>query len=446
MWRSRVRILNRDTAPLPLTTPGTPTVLPLKIRDRQYLFDSLSLVLLEGDTVEYRASHKAPVTPPRRTPPRNPYIVLNLTYRCQLACRYCFVQKDDDRPLEDMSIATALRAIRHLVPPGPVPHIGFFGGEPTLNPDTLQAVVLVTEKLAEVSGAKPPAFGLTTNGVEPSKSPGLSSFLLKRRFSYIVSLDGPPELHNALRPMRSGEDSHSAALGFLDLARAAGVSKHITLRGTYTAGRTNIVARLEYLNDLVARGCAGHVSVEPVSLCANNCPTEIRGLAFSPEDLAALRNEYEAVAEWTIARVRAGLPAHCHQVSSMVRRLWERRPHVSECGAGRGYITVDPQGDYYACHRAVGEPIGSLWGGTVPEAIEAWRDNTLCGRPKCSACPIRFVCGGGCRAESLDAGLDIGTPVATSCAIRMAIFRAAVMILDGLTPDQITQYLPHGRR
>lgn len=432
-------LYSHSAAPLKNTCEAEPRTIPIAFADRTVVFDTNSLMLHDG---EIEPSREAPAIPRcRPRAPRNPYIVLNLTYQCQLACRYCFVRADEDRPQANMSIATAIRAIRCLVPAGALPHVGFFGGEPTLNFDTLQAVVIIVEKLAKLYNAKPPSFSLTTNGVLPGQIASMSEFLFARNFHYIVSLDGDRITHNAMRPMKSGEDSHAGACAFLDRAKASGVTGNITLRSTFTAQNMNIVERLEYLNDLAASGHARYVSVEPVTLCADTCPVDIRHLAFEARDLECLKQGYEKAADWTIERVRAGKPAFCHQIMNTAQRLYYRIPHMSECGAGRGYITVSPNGDYHACHRAVGEPIGNLRSGVNPEAINAWRDNTLNARPACRDCAIRYVCGGGCRAESICAGHDVAQPFASSCAIRQSVFRAAVKILSSLEPIQIQKYL-----
>ena len=94
-------------------------------------------------------------------------------------------------------------------------------------------------------------------------------------------------------------------------------------------------------------------------------------------------------------------------------------------------VVLAADGNLYACHRR-GHPaarIGDIERGIDPALQAPWLDNTTAGRLACPECPIRRVCGGGCRADSLAEHGDILRPVETTCAIRFQCFKQAARIL-----------------
>ena len=66
---------------------------------------------------------------------------------------------------------------------------------------------------------------------------------------------------------------------------------------------------------------------------------------------------------------------------------------------------------------------GSHFGGLVRAK---WKDNRLYARPDCVACPIKYVCGGGCRIDSLERHGDIPA-CAALCVMMGAMFHVYVL-------------------
>jgi uncharacterized protein len=73
------------------------------------------------------------------------------------------------------------------------------------------------------------------------------------------------------------------------------------------------------------------------------------------------------------------------------------------CGAGAGYMGVSAEGDLYACHRFVEDPVGLM--GDVFHGVHMERQNQwLAARnvhqqEPCRSCWARYLCGGGCHHE-----------------------------------------------
>ena len=88
--------------------------------------------------------------------------------------------------------------------------MGFFGGEPLLNWDLIQQVTAYVADLAAKRGVGK-SLHITTNAILLDDE--RIKFLDDNGFSLIVSLDGPEELHNQMRPAKdSSVNSQQATL------------------------------------------------------------------------------------------------------------------------------------------------------------------------------------------------------------------------------------------
>lgn len=92
--------------------------------------------------------------------------------------------------------------------------IMFFGGEPLLTPSAIAAVCEgFTSKQR-----KPPAFSIITNGTVFNDE--VKELLTRYNFKVIVSIDGPEEIHDRLRPYASGAGSYQKVASTIAFAKA----------------------------------------------------------------------------------------------------------------------------------------------------------------------------------------------------------------------------------
>lgn len=406
---------------------------PLVVEGKGYMLDAGSLSLVAAEPPEWpsvatscRAS-AAPVFPDPGPCGDCRFLVLNLTRACNLRCAYCFV-KPERSASAVIDAATALRAAETLFPDaGPI-RIGFFGGEP------LVAWPVLAEVMERVAELRPEAdFSLTTNGTLITAE--RAAFLARFRPSVILSIDGDPVRHNRLRPFADGGDSFSASCAGLRRLSEAGIRP--TLRSTYDGEGCRLSDELEFLNQICDSGQASGVSVEPASL-GEGCERGARAVTI--EALRGMEPEYMDAASWFVSRVRAGKPARFMHLESMLRRLVLRQAHGCECGAGRGYLTLSPDLELHACHREQ-SCVGRISSdGSAVEwdeaARDAWRDNRLDARQKCSSCGFRHLCGGGCRWDGMDATGDMRKPDPAGCELTRLRVLMAVKSLSELGPEE----------
>jgi len=353
-------------------------------------------------------------------PLKKRHIVLNVTHACNLACKYCFVARSDDEPMA-MDFETAVAAIEQLAP-APLRHIGFFGGEPMLKFDLVQRIV---ERFA----GEGTTWGMTTNATLLGEVE--AAFLAEHHFSMIVSIDGPPPVHNANRPSQCGGGSYAdTMMGLLGLANAG---LRPTLRATCREP-VQLLAAAVHLNAAVQDGLGAHVAVEP-ALCSEGCGCEaLRGAPSAWEEA------YVELARWMATEARSGRRVGIHHVCQPLRRLRDRAPQPSECGAGKNYFTVAPDGAIHACHRER-TAIGHAATGLDERLRQPWLDNRYYARWMCPTCPIRNACGGGCRSESVYREHEIRRPHSGHCEFMRMWFRSALWLLCELTPDELSMLL-----
>lgn len=111
-----------------------------------------------------------------------PAAMVNITNRCTLRCKHCFIYRDGNPndPDNEMDTATMIRKLSELQGRHGIETMLWMGGEPLLRPDVLREGAELFEKNT-----------VTTNGT--------IDLIALPRSTYVVSLDGPPELNDTIR-------------------------------------------------------------------------------------------------------------------------------------------------------------------------------------------------------------------------------------------------------
>jgi sulfatase maturation enzyme AslB (radical SAM superfamily) len=111
-----------------------------------------------------------------------PAAMVNITNKCTLRCKHCFVYRNsnpNDRSSE-MDTQTMLKRLSELRRSHGIERMLWMGGEPLLRPDVLEEGVTIFSENT-----------ITTNGtINPIELPNCT---------YVISVDGPPELNDAVR-------------------------------------------------------------------------------------------------------------------------------------------------------------------------------------------------------------------------------------------------------
>lgn len=352
-------------------------------------------------------------------------LCLHLAHDCNLACRYCFAGGGPfggDRSLMPLSVAKA--AIDLLVASSPERdyfEIDFFGGEPLLNFDVMKQTVAYGDSLA----GKRFRFTVTTNCTTLNDE--ITRFVNQRGMQVILSIDGRPKVHDAMRPDRAGKGSYERvaerARAFIETRKPETYAgEGYFARGTFTRQNLDFT---EDVRHLVSLGFTS-LSLEPV-VDEPASPYAIRS-----DDLLRISQEYERLAAYYLEQREAGKPFTFFHFQLDPGGGACAAKRVIGCGAGWEYMAVAPNGDIYPCHQFVGRRAYLL--GNVNEGIrrrdlpETFRSTTIYSKAECRRCWARFLCSGGCHANAELINRDPGKPYQIGCELQKRRLECALHV------------------
>ena len=345
-------------------------------------------------------------------------LVLMLTYSCNLACRYCYEDREEgctpalagETAPREMSPESLRESVRFLLD-----HCGadgqgwpsagagreatdsvasanrklsivFFGGEPLLRFPLLRAAVHEARAMADARG-KEISFSITTNGTLLTRE--ISGFLGENGISVCVSIDGPREVHDANRPYASGRGSYDDVERGIAYLMEDRNGHPVAARVTLGHGAVDVRKTFDHL-----RGLGFHeVGFAPASAAEGS------RAALTGEELDRVLDGFRELASGYVDDVRERrMPAFSNmtQILSLIHR---GDPMPYPCGAGIGMLAADPSGVLYPCHRlcGVGESMGDPSRGIAAEARTRFLDGARRRRESaCDACWAKNFCAGGC--------------------------------------------------
>lgn len=166
-----------------------------------------------------------------------------ISLRCEHSCPYCQVSRQtEDREAFDMSQETADKALNLVFrSPSPAIKIEFQGGEPLLNFELIQYIVVRAEQINQTAHRNL-QFVIATNLAIVTDD--MLEFCLQHSIHLSTSLDGPEDLHNKNRP-RPGRDSYQRALDGITRAR------RIIGRDSVSALMTTTAASLDRVREII---------------------------------------------------------------------------------------------------------------------------------------------------------------------------------------------------
>jgi len=330
------------------------------------------------------------------------HLVLNITERCNLRCRYCSfsgVYEDhrshSNRIMSDEVLESALDFYSTF--PGVTKSIGFYGGEPLLElPFIRRATESARSRMPQIT------FRLTTNATLLSDD--VCRFLVDNDFRLTISIDGPREVHDRYRVTPDGQGSfHQAWDGILRLQR---------LDGDYFRRRVNFNVVAAFPLELPAihafmEACpdifADHlISVASVNPHPSKLSVEVVGdktdLLAQAQKLAMFQLFREHLIGSSSFVENFPVALFKNDFLDVHERSMERMPSPTmtngHClpGYSKCYVAID--GTLYACER-IGEnfPIGTVTDGLNIEAIMnlgEWYDEFT--RQECSRCWAVRLC------------------------------------------------------
>ena len=350
-------------------------------------------------------------------------LCIHICHDCNLRCRYCFADEGAyHSSREFMSEKTAKQAIDFLIKNSgnrKVLEADFFGGEPLMCLDTIKNVVAYAREQGEKYGKKF-LFTTTTNGVLLNDD--AADFFNREMENVVLSLDGRPEVHDAIRKTVNGKGSFDVCFkNIKKFVRSRG-DKSYYVRGTFTA------KNLDFSNDVMFLAESGFdsISMEPVV-------TDIPDLQIKKEHLPRICEEYEVLCEKYLGAYKNGRGFNFFHFNIDLEGGPCLSKRVSACGAGNEYFSVVPNGDIYPCHQFAGNKdfyMGNVYEGALDAGIRSrFASSCLFTREKCGGCFAKFICSGGCSANNYNFTGNIEQPYEITCAMMKKRIECAMHIL-----------------
>jgi uncharacterized protein len=335
----------------------------------------------------------APVFPPNLEF-RPHEVTLFLTSRCNLRCRYCYA--DAGHKSVDLPWPVARAAIDLVVRNAGFLGSGNFGvgfhggGEPTLAWQRLRRCVEYARRKAADTGLKAEIYA-ATNGV---LSKPQCAYIVRHFSTVTVSLDGPPDVQNALRPTRRGTASYPSVARTLRHFRQAGFP--FGVRTTVTA---ETVARMpEIVRHLHEAFGLTDLHMEPAWACGRCATTGLR----PPRDERFLRYFGEAV------ELGRRLGMRVHYSGARLDVLTSKF-----CAAAGDGFCVLPEGGVTSCFEVTepDDPRAAVFHyghydaesrafRFDPERLANLRRLSVEHLPHCRDCFCRWHCAGDCVAKA----------------------------------------------
>lgn len=375
--------------------------------------------------------------------------ILVASLRCEHSCPYCQVSRQSsDKAAFDMSPETAALALESAFrSPSQNIKIEFQGGEPLLNFELIEEVVLAARRRNEIE-QKNLGFVIATNLALLDDR--VIEFCRANEVYISTSLDGPSDLHNKNRPRPGRNSWELATAGIQRVREELGVDRVSALM---TTTRSSLGRVKEIIDTYVEQGLT-NVFLRPLSPYGFAIKTK----SFAAYDVDAWLPFYEEGLDYIIDLNRAGAPI-VEQYSSIAlkKMLTNDDPGyvdlTSPAGIGIGAIVYNYDGDVYASDEGrmlaeMGDKtfrLGNLHEDSYEEImlsdalLQPLEESFTGSAPMCTDCAFEPYCGADPTYHHATGGDFLGhKPTSGFCRRNMAIFK---LLLDRYEADAFARSL-----
>lgn len=319
-------------------------------------------------------------------------VILPISGKCNLRCTYCFAQNKGDFGFGDITPENCHEIIDYIMAHADKDmqcRLNFFGGEPMLRMDTIDAVLnYISEKYAD----RNVGYGITTNGTLFTDEN--IEYFKNHHIDILYSYDGPEEF-TTHRVFPNGKRSNDLVLKNILKVKAAGVK--FQMRATIPSDCECMWKVYDYFENLGM----------PFSAVPAYKSRNVNRACVYDERLESFKKQYEELIEYYIRRIDNGLPVHCMSIREQIDTLDNHRTHLRACSSGKYMFSIVDSGEIFSCeHLAYDKKyaIGDIRNGIDVEKMKAYRPDSVHKIESCRDCWAKYLCSGGCYSEKLLVG------------------------------------------
>jgi uncharacterized protein len=306
---------------------------------------------------------------------------------CNFDCPYCFEAKHPSIMSDDV-IAAVLDLLDSQLPHISDFDVTWFGGEPLVGK---RALLTLSDRFIARCDEAGVAYSanITTNGYLLDEATCIA--LRDRRVGSVqVCLDGPPEIHDRMRPLGNGRPTFWRIVRNL---RHAIDYFPISVRMNVDA--ENILRAEELLRILCDEGLSGKLTVYPGQIVGVNDGSPSPSATYRPP---CLTNGEFADAELAFTELATKYGFGAPSLPA---------PSGAPCTAVRqNELVVGSEGELYKCWDSVGNKqavTGTIFDYSNPNGrMRRWLDYDPFSDEECTSCIALPVCMGGCAHHGMD--------------------------------------------
>lgn len=337
-----------------------------------------------------------------------------LTTKCNLNCTYCYsirqnspatMQYDDPVKILQSRIRKGTKTL----------FINFFGGEPTLEFETIKNTVEYVKKNYEHLTT---FFRITTNGTSSTEK---IDYFIENKFSIVMSSDGLPD--------KSSELAKQVIANKVEKNIKYLVEKKAIFRVRATLTTENLPVLCESLQYWKNLGVE-HVHLEPY-----------HPIGHSDEELKLLPGKKEFVKEFIAALKVAEEFGIWIQTGAYMNLL---TPSTYFCtGASGKFRVYNPDGSVTSCYRVQSFEnknnffliddwkkeieTDKLYINPYSSKLEMLSKHSVYDFEKCKNCEAKYICAGGCLIRNKELGGDINIPDEWICYVRRNLLKYGII-------------------
>jgi len=266
-------------------------------------------------------------------------VVIHVSQRCNLNCVYCYAS-DLNKVNEVMSFDVAEKIVPQTLSLSQegLASVKFLGGEPTLAWRVVETLVNSYIDKSKEAGFSPPKFVMVTNGTRITNN--IIGFASNKSIFTWVSLDGPKQIHDLLRPTLAGQGTYDKAVASVKRLINAGV--RVGIEAVYT--------HLHYSKGITPQDLVNHflsLGVREIQISPNIAIWHGWDAIGEIEQMSTL---FAEAAIHSISSYRTGSPYLLRGIDFVIRGFIGQVNTPYVCGAGRTFMAINYDGEAFPCY------------------------------------------------------------------------------------------------